>query len=69
MIPTPVTYLLIAIVVESVVAAKSCESPQTDGIREKDLCAGINPDLANPRQRSNQLRRFLSNRNLKSRRN
>ena len=38
-------YLLPAVVVELVVTAEGCQSSQTDGVGEKDLCAGIHPHL------------------------
>lgn len=37
--------LLIAVVVESVIAAEGREGSEPDSIREKDLSASINPDL------------------------
>lgn len=36
---------LVTVVVESVVAPKSCQGPQTDSIRKEDLCGSINPYL------------------------
>ena len=37
--------LLVAVVVEAIVAAQGGESPQADGIREEDLCPCVNPYL------------------------
>ena len=36
----------VAVVVEVVVTSQSCESSQTDGVREEHLCTCINPHLS-----------------------
>lgn len=38
-------HLLVAVIVESVVAAQGSESSKPNSIREEDLCASINPHL------------------------
>lgn len=37
--------LLIAVIVESVIAAEGSEGSEPDSVGEKDLSAGIDPDL------------------------
>ena len=40
-----VLHSLVAVVVEAIVAAQSCEGPKTNSIREEDLGSSINPYL------------------------
>lgn len=37
--------VLVAVIVEAVVAAQGGQSSQPDGVGEEDLCAGIDPHL------------------------
>lgn len=40
-----VCVVLVAVVVEAVVAAQSGQRAQPDGVGEEDLCAGVDPHL------------------------
>ena len=41
----PKKVLLVGVMVELVVASKSCKRTKTDGVGEEDLCSSINPHL------------------------
>lgn len=51
--------VLVAVVVEAVVAAQSGQSPQPDGVGEEDLCPGVYPHLCTG-QRSQALEVFVA---------